>query len=65
MEKGDEVRKEHSFRTRYTIDSKGRVRKYGGRDAWNLLRKTDERQVRLKDLPKGFTIYETWDDFDV
>lgn len=55
---------EPRFRTRYTIDSKGRIRVYHGRDAWNYLRKSDERQVKVRDLPKGYKIYEELDDYD-
>lgn len=56
---------ERQFRTRYTIDSQGRVRAYYGREAWELLRKSDERQVRVKDLPRGFEVYEELNDYDV
>lgn len=56
---------ERQFRTRCTIDSQGRVRAYYDYDAWEHLRRSDERQVRVKDLPRNFTIYENLDDFDV
>lgn len=56
--------KEPKFRTRHTIDSQGRVRVYRGHDAWKYLRKSDERQVRVRDLPKGYKIHEELDDYD-
>ena len=52
------------FRTRYTIDSQGRVRVYHGRDAWDYLRRSDERQVRVRDLPKGYRVHEELSDYD-
>lgn len=57
--------KERQFRTRYTIDSKGRIRAYHDYDAWEHLRRSDERHVRVKDLPRGFEIYEELNDYDV
>lgn len=56
---------ERQFRTRYTIDSKGRIRAYHDYDAWEHLRRNDERQVRVRDLPRNFTVYEELNDYDV
>ena len=55
---------DRQFRTRYTIDSQGRVRVYHGRDAWDYLRRRDERQVRVRDLPKGYKVHEELNDHD-
>lgn len=56
---------ERQFRTRYTIDGEGRIRAYYGYDAWEHLRRSDERQVRVRDLPRNFAVYEELSDYDV
>jgi len=54
-----------SEREVYSIDSKGRIRRYQNKITFEFLKRMDERRIFKKNLPKGFEIYREYVEYDI
>ena len=54
-----------SEREVYSIDSKGRIRRYQNKVTFEFFRGLDERRIYKKDLPKDYEVYREYVEYDI
>lgn len=54
-----------SEREVYSIDSKGRIRRYQNKVTFEFFKRIGERRIFKKDLPKDYEIYRDYSEYDI
>ena len=54
-----------SEREVYSIDSKGRIRRYQNKVTFEFFKGLDERRIYKKDLPKDYEVYREYVEYDI
>lgn len=49
----------------YSVDNKGRIRRYQNKVTFEFFKSPDERRIWKKDLPKDHEIYREYNEYDI